>query len=217
MTEEEDVGMDSLNVKQQLSDGSVDGSTSDWDTSEASKVVHGANPKRRRCGDRAASGDQTKVDNPNQPYKKTSIGYMQTIVSSTKDDGRLFAEKHKFKKQVRLMHEKIREYECHLCHKNFSSLNSVHTHTRTMRINLHIRAVPDKTHFPKEFCCTLCDAVFKRKETYESHVMEHEHGKRNVHQDDELVKQRKGHEGRHFVVAAFQMLVGPSNVLMNSS
>ncbi|XP_039444086.1 uncharacterized protein LOC120424113 isoform X1 [Culex pipiens pallens] len=48
------------------------------------------------------------------------------------------------------MHEKIREYECHLCHKNFSSLNTVHTHIRTMHSNieyncvycLHIQAVP---------------------------------------------------------------------------
>lgn len=57
------------------------------------------------------------------------------------------------------------------------------------------------TNFPKEFCCTLCEAVFKHRETYESHVMEHEHGKRLVRQDDELVMQRKGHEGRHFVAA----------------
>ncbi|EDS32956.1 conserved hypothetical protein [Culex quinquefasciatus] len=87
------------------------------------------------------------------------------------------------------MHEKIREYESHLCHKNFSSLNTVHTHIRTMHLNI-------------EYNCVYC----VRAETYQSHVMEHEHGKRLVRQEDELVKQRKGHEGRHFVAAAFQML-----------
>uniref|UniRef100_A0A1Q3F1R7 Putative c2h2-type zn-finger protein n=1 Tax=Culex tarsalis TaxID=7177 RepID=A0A1Q3F1R7_CULTA len=158
--------------------------------------------------------------------------------------GRLFAEKHKLKQHIRRKHEKIREHECHLCHKNFSSLDSVHTHIRTMHSNneykceycnrtytseLSLRYHKKKhendqnyqatqkwtqyytvlepepgakegaqrmkrcnlcgavvqqigthlsnIHFPKEFRCTLCDAVFKRKETYESHVMEHEHGK----------------------------------------
>lgn len=158
--------------------------------------------------------------------------------------GRLFAEKHKLKQHIRRKHEKIREHECHLCHKNFSSLDSVHTHIRTMHSNneykceycnrtytseLSLRYHKKKhendqnyqatqkwtqyytvlepepgakegaqrmkrcnlcgavvqqigthlsnIHFPKEFRCTLCDAVFKRKETYESHVLEHEHGK----------------------------------------
>ncbi|KAL1401407.1 hypothetical protein pipiens_006618 [Culex pipiens pipiens] len=120
------------------------------------------------------------------------------------------------------MHEKIREYECHLCHKNFSSLNTVHTHIRTMHSNIeynfthpscpcattrrsqnyqttqkwtknytvlepkpgvkesaqHMKlcnicgAVVQQacthlsnTNFPKEFCCTLCEAVFKHRET----------------------------------------------------
>ncbi|KAL9705533.1 hypothetical protein quinque_009051 [Culex quinquefasciatus] len=39
------------------------------------------------------------------------------------------------------MHEKIREYECHLCHKNFSSLNTVHTHIRTMHLNIEYNCV----------------------------------------------------------------------------
>ncbi|XP_039444087.1 PR domain zinc finger protein 14-like isoform X2 [Culex pipiens pallens] len=39
------------------------------------------------------------------------------------------------------MHEKIREYECHLCHKNFSSLNTVHTHIRTMHSNIEYNCV----------------------------------------------------------------------------
>ncbi|KAL9699377.1 hypothetical protein quinque_002818 [Culex quinquefasciatus] len=113
-------------------------------------------------------------------------------------------------------------YECHLCHKNFSSLNTVHTHIRTMHSNIEYNCVYcvrtrrrrtknytvlepkpgvkesaqhmklcnicgavvqqacthlSNTNFPKEFCCTLCEAVFKHRETYESHVMELEHGK----------------------------------------
>ncbi|KAL9694563.1 hypothetical protein quinque_013848 [Culex quinquefasciatus] len=32
-------------------------------------------------------------------------------------------------------------YECHLCHKNFTSLNTVHTHIRTMHSNIEYNCV----------------------------------------------------------------------------
>ncbi|XP_062535850.1 zinc finger protein 37 homolog [Armigeres subalbatus] len=32
-------------------------------------------------------------------------------------------------------------------------------------------------HFPSEFRCEICGATFKRKNTYDIHVLEHEHGK----------------------------------------
>ncbi|EDS28569.1 conserved hypothetical protein [Culex quinquefasciatus] len=104
---------------------------------------------------------------------------------------------------------------CHLCHKNFSSLNTVHTHIRTMHFNIEyncvycVRAYTSKLYLryhKKKLKWPKLPDDPEHRETYESHVMQHEHGKRLVRQDDELVKQRKGHEGRHFVAAAFQML-----------
>ncbi|XP_058813351.1 zinc finger protein 782-like [Topomyia yanbarensis] len=40
-------------------------------------------------------------------------------------------------------------------------------------IGPHMHAV----HFPQEFRCNLCEAVFKRKAAYDIHILEHEHGK----------------------------------------
>ncbi|XP_058813348.1 zinc finger protein 37-like [Topomyia yanbarensis] len=40
-------------------------------------------------------------------------------------------------------------------------------------ISHHMRTV----HFPKEYRCDLCDAVYKSKYLFQTHVQEHEHGK----------------------------------------
>ncbi|XP_055623935.1 zinc finger protein 69-like [Toxorhynchites rutilus septentrionalis] len=157
--------------------------------------------------------------------------------------GKIFVGKHKLQLHIQRKHERVRKYECHLCHKKLNSLDAVQVHIRIMHsdkeynckycprtytselslryhekkheenpsykstnnwkqyytfvegaegikdgvrlkkcglcgtltkaIGPHLSAV----HFPKEFRCGQCDMTFKRKNTYDAHVFEHEYGK----------------------------------------
>ncbi|XP_055522735.1 zinc finger protein 83-like [Wyeomyia smithii] len=51
--------------------------------------------------------------------------------------------------------------KCHVCNMKFKSIVA------------HLRQI----HFPEEYHCQTCGAIFKRKEAYETHVLEHVQGK----------------------------------------
>lgn len=51
--------------------------------------------------------------------------------------------------------------KCNICNLKFKSIVS------------HLRQI----HFPEEFRCQTCEAVFRRKEAFDAHVLEHTHGK----------------------------------------
>ncbi|XP_058813352.1 zinc finger protein 182-like [Topomyia yanbarensis] len=157
--------------------------------------------------------------------------------------GKVFAEKHKLRRHIERKHEKLKKFECHLCHKKLRSLDSVNVHIKTMHSTTKVKceychkSYPSEislryhlkkheqnpnskftsdwkqyytlldgeegtapknrlkkcnlcgavlksisshmnmVHFPKQYGCDLCNAVFKTETLLEIHVLEHKEGK----------------------------------------
>lgn len=157
--------------------------------------------------------------------------------------GKVFVENNKLRAHIQRKHEKLKNYQCHLCQKRLTSLDAVQSHIKIMHSNREVRCkycnrrytseyslrthekkhladesyeptnkwtpyysiVPGEEglkeqvrrkkcnlcgaivrvigahlialHFPTEYRCELCNAVFKRKQIYELHMKEHENGK----------------------------------------
>ncbi|XP_062535849.1 zinc finger protein 227-like [Armigeres subalbatus] len=167
---------------------------------------------------------------------------LHTTAASCELCGKVFKERSKLRIHIQRRHEKIKKYECHICHKKLVSLDSVQNHIKTYHSNqvykcrfcqktynselshryhekkheenpdyvaardwseyytvvegqentvgvklkkcnlcgitatamgFHLSTV----HFPTEYRCEICSATFKRKQYYETHVLEHTHGK----------------------------------------
>ncbi|XP_058460581.1 zinc finger protein 37-like [Malaya genurostris] len=168
---------------------------------------------------------------------------LHTSGSTCEICGKIFIGKHKLRRHIERIHEKIKKFECYLCQKKLSSLTALQVHIKTMHSTKEVKCVYcDKSypselslryhlkkheqnpnvkfssnwkdyytfveadegtrpedrlkkcnlcgsvfksiaphmhlvHFPTEYKCELCDMVFKRKSSYNTHVLEHKHGK----------------------------------------
>ncbi|XP_055525266.1 zinc finger protein 33B-like [Wyeomyia smithii] len=172
----------------------------------------------------------------------TSLKYherLHTSACACEFCGKLFVDRHKLRRHIERKHEKLKKYECYLCHKKLCSMDAVQVHFKTIhstkvvnceycgkrypselslryhlkkhekdpnskfscdwknyyseivtgenkpskKCNLcgavvkaiapHMRSV----HFPKEYRCNICESVYKSKNTYDIHVLEHKFGK----------------------------------------
>lgn len=155
--------------------------------------------------------------------------------------GKVFVQRNKLRLHIERRHQKLKNYECHVCKKKLTSLGAVTNHIKTYHSNQtykcsycpktytselthryhekkHIEnqgyvapkewkeyytilegeeGKKDKlkkcklcgvvtrgmgthlstVHFPTEYRCKECGMTFKRKQTYDIHVQEHEYGK----------------------------------------
>ncbi|XP_062535848.1 zinc finger protein 569-like [Armigeres subalbatus] len=155
--------------------------------------------------------------------------------------GKVFVQRNKLRLHIERRHQKMKNYECHVCKKKLTSLGAVTNHIKTYHSNQIFKCSycpktytselthryhekkhtenqdyvapkewkeyytvlegeegkKDKlkkcklcgvvtrgmgthlstVHFPTEYRCKECGMTFKRKQTYDIHVQEHEYGK----------------------------------------
>ncbi|XP_058464450.1 zinc finger protein OZF-like isoform X2 [Malaya genurostris] len=75
--------------------------------------------------------------------------------------GKLCHGKHKLRKHIELTHEKVKKFECHLCHKMLSTLAAVQAHIKIM-------------HSTKEVKCKHCDKSYSSELSLRYHLKKHE-------------------------------------------
>ncbi|XP_058813347.1 zinc finger protein 33A-like [Topomyia yanbarensis] len=75
--------------------------------------------------------------------------------------GKTFVAQHKLRRHIERKHEKLKKYECHLCHKKLCSLDSVHVHIKTM-------------HSSKEVKCEYCGKSYPSEFSLRYHLKKHE-------------------------------------------
>ncbi|XP_058464608.1 zinc finger and BTB domain-containing protein 24-like [Malaya genurostris] len=75
--------------------------------------------------------------------------------------GKLCNGKHKLKKHIELTHEKVKKFECYLCHKMLSTFSAVQAHIKIM-------------HSTKEVKCEYCGKSYPSELSLRYHLKKHE-------------------------------------------
>ncbi|XP_029717207.2 zinc finger protein 836 [Aedes albopictus] len=90
-------------------------------------------------------------------YHHTKI---HTTAASCEICGKIFKERSKLKRHIQNKHEKLRKYECHICQKKLSSMDSVQIHIKTF-------------HSAKTLKCSFCPKTFGSELVHRAHEKRH--------------------------------------------
>lgn len=86
---------------------------------------------------------------------------LHTTAASCELCGKVFKERSKLRIHIQRRHEKVKKYECHICHKKLVSLDSVQNHIKTY-------------HTDQVYKCRYCEKTYKSEITHRYHEKKHE-------------------------------------------